>query len=117
MCDRWLYSGTLPLVKDSGYSKPILYGRGTEEELDKLESYLAAGGKCTVLFTEITSNPQLHSPNLVRIKNLADEYGFTVVVDDTIGTSVNLDILPYADVVTTSLTKIFNGACNAMGGR
>lgn len=112
----WLYSGTLPLVKDSGYSKPILYGRGTEEELDKLESYLAAGGKCTVLFTEITSNPQLHSPNLVRIKKLADEYGFTVVVDDTIGTSVNLDILPYADVVTTSLTKIFNGACNAMGG-
>ncbi|KAF9892467.1 hypothetical protein FE257_001576 [Aspergillus nanangensis] len=31
-------------------------------------------------------------------------------------TSVNVDILPYADVVITSLTKIFNGGCNAMGG-
>ncbi|KAJ5219026.1 uncharacterized protein N7498_001125 [Penicillium cinerascens] len=112
----WLYSGTLPLVKDSGYTKCTLYGRGTEEELDQLESSLAAGAKYTVLFSEITSNPQLHTPNLVRIRRLADTYGFTVVVDDTIGTSVNLDILPYADVITTSLTKIFNGACNAMGG-
>ncbi|KAJ5629102.1 hypothetical protein N7490_011330 [Penicillium lividum] len=112
----WLYSGTLPLIKDSGYGKCLLYGRGTEEELDQLEASLAAGAKCNVLFSEITSNPQLHSPNLVRIRQLADKYGFTVVVDDTIGTSANLDIFPYADVITTSLTKIFNGACNAMGG-
>ncbi|KAJ5473096.1 hypothetical protein N7530_007097 [Penicillium desertorum] len=75
-----------------------------------------SGDAAAVVFGEITSNPQLHSPNLVRIGRLADTYGFTVVVDDTIGTSANLDILPYADVVTTSLTKIFNGACNAMGG-
>lgn len=95
----------------------MLYGRGTEEELDQFQSELEAGAKCAVLFTEITSNPQLHSPNLARIRHLADLYGFTVVVDDTIGTSVNLDILPYVDVITTSLTKIFNGACNAMGGR
>ncbi|OGE47198.1 hypothetical protein PENARI_c056G03455 [Penicillium arizonense] len=112
----WLYSGTKPLVEECGFYECVLYGHGSEHELDLLESSLAAGARYTVLFCEIPSNPQLHTPNLIRIKYLADKYGFTTVIDDTIGTSVNVDILPYADVVITSLTKIFNGACNAMGG-
>ncbi|KAL2065861.1 hypothetical protein VTL71DRAFT_3531 [Oculimacula yallundae] len=112
----WLYSGTGPLVKECGFARYILYGHGTEEELDQLETSLEAGAKVTVLFCEITSNPQLYTPNLVRIKQLADRYDFIVVIDNTIGTSINVDVLPYADVITTSLTKIFSGACNVMGG-
>ncbi|KAJ5377605.1 uncharacterized protein N7496_005014 [Penicillium cataractarum] len=112
----WVYSGTGPLVKDCGYDEFTMYGHGTEDELDQLEAILAAGTRITVVFCEITSNPQLYTPNLHRVKQLADEYGFVVVIDDTIGTSINVDILPYADVVTTSLTKIFSGACNVMGG-
>ena len=50
------------------------------------------------------------------IRRLADQYDFVVVCDDTVGTSVNCDFLPYADVVVTSLTKMFSGKCNAMGG-
>jgi cystathionine gamma-synthase len=113
----WVYSGTSPLVKDCGYDEFMMYGHGTEDELDQLQAKLAAGTRITVVFCEITSNPQLYTPNLHRVKQLADEYGFIVVIDDTIGTSINVDILPYADVVTTSLTKIFSGACNVMGGR
>lgn len=113
----WVYSGTGPLVRDCGYDEFTMYGHSTEDELDQLEATLAAGTRITVVFCEITSNPQLYTPNLHRVKQLSDEYGFIVVIDDTIGTSVNVDILPYADVVTTSLTKIFSGACNVMGGR
>lgn len=94
-----------------------MYGHGTDEELDQLEASLESGSSITALFCEITSNPALHTPDLHRIRSLADRYNFLVAVDNTIGTSVNVDILPYADVVITSLTKIVNGACNAMGGR
>ena len=69
------------------------------------------------LFCEIPSNPLCTTPDLHRIRKLADQYSFVVICDETIGTFVNVDVLPYVDVIVTSLTKIFSGACNVMGGR
>lgn len=94
-----------------------MYGHGNAEELDQLESSLASGNRIIALFCEIPSNPQLHTPDLHRIRHLANNYSFIVVCDDTLATTVNVDILPYVDIVVSSLTKIFSGACNVMGGR
>ena len=51
-----------------------------------------------------------------RICHLADQYDFDVVCDDTIDTFVHCDLLPYTDIVVTSLTKFFSGGCKVMGG-
>lgn len=59
----------------------------------------------------------LRTPDLHRIRQLADQYGFCVVFDEILGTYINVDVLPYVDVVITSLTKIFSGGSNVMGGR
>lgn len=48
---------------------------------------------------------------------MAQKYDFAVVVDETIGNFLNVNVLPYADVVVSSLTKIFSGDSNVMGGR
>lgn len=69
------------------------------------------------MFCEIPGNPLLETPDLERIRALADEFGLAVVVDETLGTFVNVDVLPYADVVCTSLSKAFSGTCLVMGGR
>src|SRR5277367_227968 len=68
------------------------------------------------LFCEVTSNPLLKTPDLRRLRGLADKYGFAIVVDETIGNFVNVDVLPYADIVCSSLTKVFSGETNVMGG-
>ncbi|KAN0084300.1 Pyridoxal phosphate-dependent transferase [Tylopilus felleus] len=68
------------------------------------------------LFTEFPSNPLLRSADLPRLRTLADRYDFLLVVDDTIGNFVNVEVLPYVDIVATSLSKIFSGDANAMGG-
>ena len=68
------------------------------------------------LFCEFPSNPLLRSPDLQRLKELADEYGFHVVIDETVGGFVNVECLPFADIVVSSLTKIFSGDSNVMGG-
>lgn len=52
-----------------------------------------------------------------RIRTLADKYDFVVVCDDTVGTAVNVNVISYVDVLFTSLTKLFSGGCNVMGGR
>jgi cystathionine gamma-synthase len=93
------------------------YGFGSSEELDDLEERLKGGERFLALFTEFPGNPQLRSPDLKRIRTLADKYDFYVVVDETIGNFLNVNVLPYADVVVSSLTKIFSGDCNVMGGR
>ena len=69
------------------------------------------------LFTEFPSNPLLRSANLPRLRGLADKYDFLIVIDETIGNFVNVEVLPYADMVVSSLTKVFSGASNVMGGR
>ena len=76
-----------------------------------------SGPAALSLFTEFPSNPLLRSADLPRIRELADKYDFLVVVDETIGNFMNVEVLKYADIVVSSLTKIFSGAANCMGGR
>lgn len=69
------------------------------------------------LHTEFPSNPLLRTADLPRLRQLADKHNFLIVVDETIGTFANVEILPYVDIAVSSLTKIFSGDCNVMGGR
>ncbi|KAF5969276.1 cystathionine beta-lyase [Fusarium coicis] len=89
---------------------------GTQHDLETLEEELAAGLELCALFTEFPGNPLLGSVDLERIKRLSDKFFFLFVVDDTVGTSVNVDVISHCDVVCTSLTKMFSGGCNVMGG-
>ncbi|KAI1333167.1 cystathionine gamma-synthase [Xylariaceae sp. FL0255] len=92
------------------------YGNASEAEVDEFEKYLADGGKCAYVFTEFPSNPIMVSVDLLRIRKLADKYGFYLVVDDTCAGFANIDVLSAADVVLTSLTKAFSGYADVMGG-
>jgi cystathionine beta-lyase/cystathionine gamma-synthase len=68
------------------------------------------------LFCEFPGNPLLKAPDLVTIRRLADDHDFVVVVDETIGNFLNVNVLQYADIAVSSLTKTFSGSSNVMGG-
>lgn len=109
------YIDTLKITEKFGVGSQF-YGFGSSEELDDLEKRLEGGERFMALFTEFPGNPLLMSPDLERIRKLADKYDFCVVVDETIGNFINVNVLPYADVVVSSLTKVFSGDSNVMGG-
>lgn len=109
------YVDTLKILQKFGPGC-VFFGHASEEELDNLEKRLESGERFLGLFCEFPGNPLLTCPNLKRIRTLADKYDFAVVVDETIGTFGNINVLQYADVVVSSLTKIFSGDCNVMGG-
>jgi cystathionine gamma-synthase len=69
------------------------------------------------LFCEFPGNPLLKSPDIATIRRLANDHDFAIVVDDTIGNFLNVNVLQYVDIVVSSLTKIFSGSSNVMGGR
>ncbi|KAF1938065.1 cystathionine gamma-synthase [Clathrospora elynae] len=109
------YIDTLKITEKFGPGSKF-YGFGSSEELDDLERRLEGGEQYVALFTEFPGNPLLRCPDLERIRKLADEYDFCVVVDETIGNFINVNVLQYADVVVSSLTKVFSGDSNVMGG-
>lgn len=115
ICFGFPYIDTLKILEKWGPGC-LFYGNGQAEDLDDLEKRLESGERFLGLFTEFPSNPLLRSPDLPRIRKLADRYGFAVVVDETVGNFINTDVLPYADVVVSSLTKVFSGDSNVMGG-
>lgn len=109
------YIDTLKILEKFGPGC-IFYGHGSSEDLDDLESRLEGGEHYLALFCEFPGNPLLKSPDLKRIRALSNKYDFAVVVDETIGNFINIHVLPYADVVVSSLTKVFTGEANVMGG-
>ncbi|EFZ03959.1 cystathionine gamma-synthase [Metarhizium robertsii ARSEF 23] len=110
----WLYPETVHVLRRSPWNRAISFKWGTDKELDELENMLKnPGHHVTALFCEIPSNIKFISPNLERIRHLADEYNFIVACDETAGNFVNLDILPFVDVVLSSLTKMFSGASDS----
>ncbi|WVQ78716.1 hypothetical protein IAT38_000803 [Cryptococcus sp. DSM 104549] len=121
ICYGFPYTDTLKILNKWGPGCTF-FGSGGSDDLDALEALLVSvendpnEPSVLSLFCEFPSNPLLRSPDLVRIRQLADKYGFVIVVDETIGNFINVEVVGFADVVVSSLTKIFSGDANVMGG-
>lgn len=115
VCYGFPYVDSLNILKKFGPGVHF-YGSGESADLDDLEKKLEAGERILILFCEFPSNPLLKSPDIRRIDQLARKYDFGVVVDETVGNLLNVCVTPFADIVVSSLTKVFSGDSNVMGG-
>ncbi|KAF5389633.1 hypothetical protein D9757_004155 [Collybiopsis confluens] len=122
VCFGFPYTDTLKILQKWGPGCHFL-GHGLDSDIDQLEKILEEESKLDsskppvlALFTEFPSNPLLRSADLPRLRKLADKYDFLIVVDETIGNFTNVEVLPFADIVASSLTKVFSGSSNVMGG-
>ncbi len=70
----------------------------------------------SALIVELPSNPMLQCVDLAHISKIAHDRGIPVIADDTIGSPVNIDALPYADLIFSSLTKSFAGRGDILAG-
>jgi cystathionine gamma-synthase len=117
---RFPYIDTLKILQKWGPGG-ILLGQGGADDIqplsDLLESRQSSEPRILALFCEFPGNPLLRSPDLAQIRKLADKHGFIVVVDETIGNFINVEVMTHVDIVVSSLTKIFSGESNVMGGR
>ncbi|PHH66732.1 hypothetical protein CDD81_5864 [Ophiocordyceps australis] len=125
-----LYHGTTVLFGMAFTNTVTLFGelgpglkffpRGIDEDLSDLEAFLqderVHGRKVQAIWAEFPANPSLITPNLVRLRSLADEYDIVLAIDDTIGSWANIDITSKVDILVTSLTKSFNGYADVIAG-
>ncbi|KAK4195417.1 putative cystathionine gamma-synthase [Triangularia verruculosa] len=111
----FLYVDTIKVLERVHNCEVTVYGY-SYSDTERFERRLHNGEQFRAVFTEFTGNPLLQSPHLERLALLRKSFQFVLAVDDTVGTSVCLRILRHCDVVCTSLTKMFSGKCNVMGG-
>lgn len=107
-------------VLDDYSSNYKFFGGGSAAEIDQLEAFIAEeakeGRKIQAVWAEFPCNPSLITPDLTRLRKLADAHHFALIIDDTISSFCNVDVLPVADVIVTSLTKSFSGYADVMAG-
>ncbi len=68
------------------------------------------------VYTEVPSNPLLKCPPIAEIAKACRTSQTPFIIDDTVASHYNVDVLDYADVVTTSLTKWVSGKGDVMAG-
>lgn len=108
------YTDTLKILSKFGPGVEF-FPRGHASELALLGDLLARE-EIAGIFCEFPSNPLLNTPDLPALHAMAATRGVPIIVDDTIGTFFNVDVLPHTDFVATSLTKAISGEGDAMAG-
>jgi len=116
------YLDTLKIMNREEWNSEgcIFLGFGDNSDIDKLTDLLKdSNSTISAVFTEFPSNPLLNSHDLPRLSALAKEYDFILVVDDTISSFANVNLINsegQVDVICSSLTKVFSGIGDAMAG-
>lgn len=108
------YVDTLQMLKKFNHTHFLPFY--DSKSLQDLQTILHSGEQILAVFIEAPSNPLLQMCDLIELQKLSEIYGFFIVVDETIGGFVNLDGLFHADIVCSSLTKVFNGDSNVIAG-
>ena len=86
-------------------------GEPFDEALSRIRT-----GEFAAVFCEVPSNPLLRCVDLEAVSDACREGGVPLVVDDTISSVYNVDVSPYADIVTSSLSKWISGKGDVMAG-
>lgn len=73
-------------------------------------------GEFAGVFTEVPSNPLLRTVDLHRVAKACEDGGTPLVLDDSSTGPFNVDLLRFADVSISSLTKWISGEGDVMAG-
>ena len=102
----WLYLDTIAILKKfTATPDDYVYVRDPLD-FDGIERIFARhGSRLAGVFAELPTNPLIQTPDLIRLAALCRQHGVKLIVDPSIASLFNVDVLPHADVVAASLTK------------
>jgi len=109
-----LYVDTSEIIRKFSSKSLII---NTITNFEEIENQIINNSKnISAIFTEIPNNPLVQCIDLPKLFEICKKYNIILVVDATIGTPYNLNILEYCDVAVESLTKFANGKGDVLMG-
>jgi cystathionine gamma-synthase len=100
----WLYLDTAAILAKFTGERHVRILNVTDRQAIE-QAFQEHGSRLAGVVTEITTNPLMQTPDLEHLSNLARKNGAFMLVDPTISSPCNVDVLPYSDIVLNSLTK------------
>jgi cystathionine gamma-synthase len=102
----WLYLDTIAILKK--YTAPpsdYVHLRNVFDLTALADLFAAHGPRIAGIVAEVPSNPLIQTPDLPALAALCRRHGARLLVDPSLASVFNVDVLPHADVVISSLTK------------
>jgi cystathionine gamma-synthase len=114
----WLYLDTIAILQKftAAPAKDYLHHADVFDLAGLEKLFVAHAGKIAGVLAEVPTNPLIQTPALPVLAALCRAHGVALVVDPTIASALNLDVLPHADVVVNSLTKYTAGEGDVIMG-
>jgi cystathionine gamma-synthase len=109
----WLYVDSTRLFEKARDAKHHFIS--DVRDLAAVERLLAAGDIAGV-FTEVPNNPQLETADIPALRALCDQFGGKLLLDPSSVGLASVDVLPFADLVVSSLTKYAGSEGDVMAG-
>lgn len=102
----WLYVDTAELLRKTLAPGETLTVIDDVADLAAIEAFFAANrGRVLAVVAELPNNPRLASPDVEHLARLAQAEGALRILDPSSSGLVNVDLLPWSDLLVTSLTK------------
>lgn len=113
----WLYTDTMSILQKFTGERGACRTLYNVFDIDTLCSLLRdEGDRLAGVVTEIPTNPLIQSPDIEEICDLVHKAGGMMLIDPTIASPANIDVLPYSDLMITSLTKYVGSAGDVLMG-
>ena len=109
----WLYVDSAKILEKTKFAEHVFIK--DIQDLAAVEKILKEG-RVAGIFAEAPNNPQLETPDIPSLRKLCDQYDAKLVLDPSAVSLVTLDLLPYADILCTSLTKYAASEGDVMAG-
>lgn len=113
----WVYVDTMLVLERFGDDEAAPRKWLGADSLNELIAYLDEhGAQVAGVVVEAPSNPLLETGDLERLVKAVRRSGAKLVIDPTVSSIVNVDVMPYADVVVCSLTKYAARSADVLAG-
>jgi len=112
----WLYMDTMAILKKFTGEARYHY-LGDVFDLEAVEElFVARAGKIAGLITEVPTNPLVQTCDVGALSNLCRRHGVSLILDPSVASAFAVNVLPYADLVTASLTKYTGSEGDILAG-
>jgi len=102
----WLYLDTISILrKFTSAPDDYIYVRDVFDRAGLERLFAEKGARIAGVIAEIPTNPLMQTPDVAALAALCRSHGARLVLDPSTASAFSIDVLPFADVVVTSLTK------------
>lgn len=102
----WLYLDTIAILKKfTGAPADYVYVQNPLDRAGIERIFARYGDRMAGVVAELPTNPLIETPDVAAVAKLCREHGAHLLLDPSVASVFNLDVLDQSDVVLASLTK------------